>query len=646
MRRKPKKKRLFSRTRFLRALILGALLIPINLSWLMKAETLYNPVYSTLFTLFWNATLTLFVLVILNALLKKLMPSLAFSQEELLIVYVMLCIATGIFGHDLMVVLIRVIAAPFWYATPENEWKELFFRHIPRWLTVHDNNALSGYFTGDSTLYTAKHIKAWLTPALLWSSFLIVLLFVLVCINIIFRKQWTEKEKLSFPIIQLPLEMTREETGLLRNKLFLIGFSIAGGMQIINGIHAYFPSVPGFRIAVDIGVLFSEKPFSAIGFTPVVFSPFVVGLAYLMPLDLAFSMWFFHLVWKAQEVFRSAMSLKVRSGPYRSYQTAGALIALAFILLWTNRRYLKEVVVQLFRRKLERDDSNEPMTYRTAVVGIVLGTTFLVLFLYRGGMSIYIIIAFLSIYFLYMFSITRIRAKLGPPAHDFEMVGPEQWLLNTVGARNIGPRNLTMFGLLYWMCRAYRSHPVGHQLEGFKIAERIDASGRRFLLAIIIAIILGTLTGFWVFLHYSYSHGTVNSYHAFGGEPFRRLEKYLQYPGSRDYSMIKLVGVGAVVTTFLMAIRRRFLGFPFHPVGYAMAGGWLISCIWFSIFLSWLVKWVLLKYGGLRTYRRAVPFFLGLILGQHVVGGLWTILEGEILGKHVYEFFLSWQGKF
>ena len=507
---------------------------------------------------------------------------------------------------------------------------------------MHDKDALQGYFIGDSTLYTAKHIKAWLTPVLFWSSFLVVLLFVLVCINIIFRKQWTEKEKLSFPIIQLPLELTREGTGLFRNRLFLIAFSIAGGMEIINGLHAHFPSIPGFKVGVNIGSLFTEKPFSAIGFTPVVVSTFVVGLAYFMPLDLAFSMWFFHLVWKAQLILQSAMGLRGTSGPFRSYQSAGALIALAFILLWTSRRYLKEVVVQVGKRKLERD-LNKPMTYRAAVVGIVLGTTFLVLFLYRAGMSIYIILAFFLIYFLYLLSITRIRAELGPPAHDFEMVGPEQWLLNTVGARRIGPQNLTMFGLLYWMCRAYRSHPVGHQLEGFKIAERIGASSRRFLLAMIIASVVGTLASFWVFSYYSYSHGTQNSYHAFGGEPFRRLAAYLQYPASRNYSMIKWAGVGAVVTIFLMAIRRRFFGFPFHPVGYAIAGGWVTTCVWFSIFLSWLVKWVLLKYGGLRTYRRMAPFFLGLILGQQVVGGLWTVLEGEILGKHVYKFFLSWQ---
>ena len=32
------------------------------------------------------------------------------------------------------------------------------------------------------------------------------------------------------------------------------------------------------------------------------------------------------------------------------------------------------------------------------------------------------------------------------------------------------------------------------------------------------------------------------------------------------------------------------------------------------------------KYGGIKAYRRAVPFFAGLILGQFIVGGTWSIL--------------------
>jgi hypothetical protein len=102
--------------------------------------------------------------------------------------------------------------------------------------------------------------------------------------------------------------------------------------------------------------------------------------------------------------------------------------------------------------------------------------------------------------------------------------------------------------------------------------------------------------------------------------------------------MLREVGVGAGITALFTVLHHRFVGFPFHPVGYAVACGWVMSAMWFSVFLAWLTKWVILKFGGIQLYRKMVPFFLGVILGQHVIGGLWTIIR-EIVGGYGYRFF-------
>ena len=44
----------------------------------------------------------------------------------------------------------------------------------------------------------------------------------------------------------------------------------------------------------------------------------------------------------------------------------------------------------------------------------------------------------------------------------------------------------------------------------------------------------------------------------------------------------------------------------------------------------------ILKYGGVWAYRKAVPFFLGLILGEYVVACGWSIL-GIILRMPTYQ---------
>jgi hypothetical protein len=59
--------------------------------------------------------------------------------------------------------------------------------------------------------------------------------------------------------------------------------------------------------------------------------------------------------------------------------------------------------------------------------------------------------------------------------------------------------------------------------------------------------------------------------------------------------------------------------------------------MWFPILIAWLLKRVILRGGGLQGYRTAVPFFLGLVLGEFVVGSIWNIL-GIVFQFEIYKF--------
>ena len=111
-------------------------------------------------------------------------------------------------------------------------------------------------------------MQGWLTTTVVWGGFLCAMVFLMVCINTLVRKQWTEHEKLSYPIIQLPLELTStgSRTNLLRNKMMWLGFGIAGAIDILNGLHHLYPTVPslGGRL-YDLRPFFTQKPWSAIG---------------------------------------------------------------------------------------------------------------------------------------------------------------------------------------------------------------------------------------------------------------------------------------------------------------------------------------------------------------------------------------------
>ena len=152
------------------------------------------------------------------------------QQGELLTIYVMLAIASSLAGHDVLRVLIPMIPYAFWYSTPENDWADLFHRYIPDWMAVKERSFLTEYYRGEATFYQWETVQGWLTTTFVWGGFLCAMVFLMVCINSLVRKQWTEHEKLSYPIIQLPLELTSGgRTNLLTNKMMWLGFGIAGG---------------------------------------------------------------------------------------------------------------------------------------------------------------------------------------------------------------------------------------------------------------------------------------------------------------------------------------------------------------------------------------------------------------------------------
>lgn len=626
-----------------RSLIIAVILIPINCYWVIEMEVIRYSGHPVTISLFFNVVFNLFVIIGFNLLLKKFLPKWALTQSELLVIYIMLSLASGIAGHDMLEILIPMLGHAYWFATPENEWAELFHQYLPRWLTVDNQSALNGYYNGEVSLYTFDQIKAWLQPVLWWSTFIFAIVFVMLCINIIVRKQWTQGEKLSYPIIQLPLEMTNPNMNLLRSKFMWLGFAIASGMTIINGLNSFFPTIPQIPIRVRYITIFTDSPWNAMGSIPISFYPFAIGLGFFIPLDLAFSCWFFFWFWRILQVVGSALGMRSLPGfPYMTEQASGGYLALAVIAFWVSRRHIKEVFKKAIGYRIELDDSEEPMKYRTAIIGMICSLAFIFFFcskygissvIYKStaGMSTIIILVFFVIYFAISTSVTRMRAELGSPVHDLHYSGPDEIMVRVWGTRRLGVGNLSMFSLFWFINRAYRSHPMPHQLEGFKLAERTRTSNKGLVLAMMLATVLGSLSAFWALIDRGYRLGMEirvpwPSLTAFGREPYARLQSWLITLTGTDYPRSIFTGIGILFTILLMIARMRFFWWPFHPAGYAITTSWGMNIIWSCLFISWLSKWVILKYGGLKAHRAAIPFFLGLILGEFTIGSMWTII--------------------
>jgi len=629
----------------LRAVIVALIIIPINNYWIFLTEIVRYAGHPTNISLFYNAVFLLLLLVGFNTLLRKVAPRWVFSQGELLTIYVMINLASALAGHDMIQVLVPEMVHPFKFANPENKWSTLFLERIPKWLTVQDQDAINGFYQGASSLYVRRTLLAWAIPVLMWVLFIVTLLFVMLCLTVLLRKQWTEREKLTYPLVHLPLDLSSERASFFRSKLLWAGIGLAVGIDLIQGLHVLFPAVPGLKIKeINLMTYISTAPWNAMGWFPIHFYPFAIGLGTLLPLDLSFSSWFFFLFWKAEVVIAAARGWnQIPRFPYVGEQSFGAYMGICFFAIWASRKHILNVIGHLFTDRVQVDDEGEPLRYRTAAFGAIIGTLVLMIFVRAMGMSWWLIAAFFAIYFAMSLAITRMRAELGPPAHDLHGGGPDTILPSLIGPERLGTQNLVVLSLMFWFNRAYRCHPMPFQLEGFKMAERAAMSYRRLFAAILVAVVAGTIASFWSELHVYYKVGAtakvspVGVPYIFGMEPYRRLDAWLRSAPPPSTNIAWAIGVGFVFTILLNSLRMRFSWFPFHPVGFAVSSSWSMHLLWTCMFVAWLIKLLLLRYGGLRLYRSAVPLFLGVILGECIMGSLWTII-GIALGMQTYAF--------
>ena len=646
-----------------RAVLLGVLLLPVNAYWVICMELMRYSAHPTTLSLFFNCVFLLVVLTLLNALVARIMPRWALCQGELLLIYSMLGIGTAMCGHDLLQILPPMLAWPVYKTSSENHWDQLFANAYPRWLTLTDYGAARDFFVGNSTLYTPAHLRAWALPALTWCAFLLVILFVLQCVNAILRKHWTDSERLTYPLVRLPLEITAQAPGgpggtpLTRQKLFWGGFILAAAVDTVNALNYYYPSIPSILTPGNgqsfllLNNYVSARPWTAIGWTPLSFYPFVIGLGMLMPMDFLFSIWFFYLFWKLQSVVVVGFALDADPRmPYANYQSGGAYFLFCVSSVWLARGFLKQAWRRALGLSSTVDDKDEPLRYRAAFAGIGGGLLLLVSFSVYLGLAWWLAVLFFLIYLALALAITRMRAELGTPIHDLHNTGPDVMLPDLLGARGLSHSDLGVFSLFFFFNRAYRCQPMPIQLEAFKMASVTgskDEMGRElrgWFWTLLLAGGLGALCAFWAMLHLTYQFGALakadhGAMQAFGSESWNRLAGWLQQPKPANGSVAGALAVGFVFAAFLQAMRVRFFWWPFHPLAYAVSSSFEINLVWMPLFIAWLIKSLMLRYGGVKTFQSSLPFFYGLILGQFMEGSLLNIW-GIITGTPTYQF---WQ---
>jgi hypothetical protein len=627
----------------LRSILCGVLLIVVVAIWQQQSTQMAGSADLMVISPPVPAVLFLLLLVgCLNPLLKRLDPRLPFNSSELITVFTMTIVGLPLVTTGWAQAILPSRIAFRYYATPENGYQRDFFSFVKSWVGPADPEVVRGFYEGGAA---AVPWLAWMPSLLVWGAFTLVFYFTFVCLAVLVKDHWMERERLSFPLLKLPLELiasAERRDSILKNRLLWLGCLIPLVLHTLNGLNAYIPGMPTIDIRFDISGKLHNYPWSNMSGVGIFFRPLLVGVGYLMNLDVSFSLWFFFLVQKLMLVVSAAMAWggtesSMSGFPFANQQRSGAVIMLGLVYIWMLRKHLgSSFAASFFRAGRDNETVKEQgqASQRLAWLGLIGGSLAVVGFSVALGMSLVVGSCFFLLIFLHIFVLTKVRAEGGVPC-IYVYEPPGDILKMPLGSHALGTSNLTGMALLGWIMQDARAAMMPNMLDGYKLNRDDRKPFKGMMLVFLVAILAGMICGVWTQFELCYEYG-MNSLGRWRSNEshrwFQELSGLIQNPSQAKSMMpMAFVGVGALITALLSFLRMRFLWWPFHPIGYAF--GSILWVEWSCIFFGWLARLVIHRLTGGRGYRRFLPFFLGLIMGDFIMYGFWGIMGCVIKGK-------------
>jgi len=588
-----------------------------------------------------GAVSVLLLLSLLNLLLFRLRGRAILSTRETAVVYIIIMVTSGIPSSGLLRYLVPCGTVPYYFASPGNQWADLFWSHIPSWMAVSDVSAVFWFWEGIPA-DAALPWRPWFTMMSHWFIFIGSLWVMMICLSALVRKQWADRERLTFPLVQFPVEVLRQGENqapgaFFTNRLVWIGASVVFVIHLINGLHQHFPAIPAIPTFWDLTPYLVGRPWEAA--VPLYVGVFfaAVGFGYLLSLEVAAGFWASVLFLKVEGIFLSILGYEGSSAwggiisQIAEGHQMGGLLVIALVIIWLLRGSFADAFRSAFSRARDVDDKNEPISYRYAVFGLLASIVIAIAWLIAGGMTFGYALGFMAIFIAICLVLTRIIAEAGMLMIHLSF-WPVNYLLLFGGTRALGPANLTM--LTFVDCALtfdLREFLMPSVLNSFRLAEISGVRTRRLVPVLGVALLVCLLVSIPAFLMTFYHPGAaqIGSLEEIVYHPnnfFETLATRLQNPEQPSRLQYGSMAIGAVFVGILSWLRLNFVWWPIHPLGFVMATSWASLNLWFSLFLGWLFKLLAIRYTGLHGYVRIRPLFLGIILGDVLGAVLWIIV--------------------
>ena len=632
---------------------------------------------------------TLFLVLGFNSFLHRFRPGRALRGGEMAVILAMTLVSCTLPSSGLMRYLPSGLIGVYHHAGIDGEnYKLLKSLNLPDWMfpsfqsdgiQERTNDPVVADFWGrvqisDPTLaqrITAVPWRAWLKPALTWGLLMVFIYGAVMCLGVVLRRQWIENERLAFPIASVYLSLIEPPAkGRSLNPLFLArSFWVAVLFVFIlhssTPLNQYYPRyIPRIPVKFDLVAVFSEGYFQYIDGTfkaaQIYFS--IVGVVFFLQTKLAFSVWFF---------FALSQLLKVGYGiygfefgrPSQLDQEFGAMFAYGLLILWIGRQQWLLIIRQMIRGPAEGEARGRYLPYRVAGWGLLTCCIGITGWLMAVGASLVGSVVLVGMLLLSFTVVARVAAETGLLFVQFQVALNRPWIFALSDLPTPVRTTPQSFFMSAWFHNMLTNDPREmasvynvHALRvGDDAAYRdLGAKGRpyRFFGALVLALVIGYIIAGASTLYVEYNYASTRGIpsiapiNKWGVDDAPRdvmmapTREYLppRTGPSEVHNRLAHFGGGAAFTGFLAALQLRFVNWPLHPIGYLLAYTWPIHHTWFSIFLGWLMKVLVVRFGGARGFRAGRSFFIGLVVGEAGTAAFWLIVSliRDALGLSYY----------
>ena len=537
-------------------------------------------------------------------------------------------------------------------------------KHLPEARREFDrvySGMMQGLTVGDHLLTPDQvPVASWLPTLVYWGPLIIFFSLAVLMLSLVVHRQWSHHEQLNYPIALVGSALIQRSQGrlvsdIMHNRLFWWGCVPVLLIHGLNYLAVWFPGRLPFITLGSYNFEAVQSVFSTIGqsggaenLTNSVLFFSVVGLAYFIASEVSLSLGLSGLA-----VVLLSVEWYATTGTTTDLTSArsGAYVGYAGVLLFTGRTYYWTVLCRAFGiGRGEHGDLIEPVW---AARLFLLGFAGLVAVLVAAlGMDWLVATVYCLTLMVLFLVISRIVCETGIP---FIQAGwqPVQLMGTMMGVGAIGPGALVIIGYLgSILTQDPRECLMPYSSTAFKIAETAGVPRLRFAVlgfgAIVLGLVIGIAACTWGLYNFGsskdgWAQGTGAAALDDASRGVAGLISTSQYAisaGAGGLGKLPLIAdnlghgkeigwtlfglFGVVAFSF---IRFRFTGFILHPVLFLVWATYPAQRVWFSFLLGWIIKSLVVRFGGGRVYQDLKPLFIGLIAGELVAASL-TIFIG------------------